>query len=437
METTRNSLPVGSNFSRRRPGTQSSRTGYRKTGGPAGLTPRPASIIGDVSEHEENPDHIGRAITKDFSGLKRRSQSLSALAITAKFLHAEPSRLSGELRCWRDSYETQNTSSVYSRHPDVQGQEWETEKNSEPPPMPVVEAFDFPHVSAMKITEAATLESRIRNLEQKTDNLERIVGGLNNGIRDLSDTPSVLLQAQNPNPSQRSGAAPSTSSSYVRGGDEPESGKPLSRHGSRSRGTSKSSTTSGDDSVFDTQPAVTSSSRPLSTSTIRATTNLPSTSQDTSRPLTMDHYTTLMALLDTERSARWALEDKVKLLSHQISVISKSAARVREANGLGSSSPSFGSVFDYDDEEDDHASNNRIRRRAKTGKTTQSRGPRTNAGEQKTMAALDDNDHDDGYSSTSYTTTHGDETDDEIDMVRKKTGRTLSLSQMTMKKPQP
>ena len=449
IESARNSLPVGSNFSRRHPGTQSFRTGHIKTGEPSGLTPRPASINGGATvhePHEENLNDIGRAVTKDFSRLKRRSQSLSALAIMAKTLQSEPRRLSGEIRYWRDSYETQNTSSIYSHHPDVEDQECAAEENNtilEPPPIPTVQRFDFPNVSSMgelsgmKITEAATLESRIRTLEQKTENLERAMGDFGNGIHNIGVTPSALLQPQGSNHFRYSGGSLPSSSPYGRGGDGPESGKPWAYHGSRGRDTSKSPSGSGDNSVFDTPPASISQSRPLSTATIRAATSLPLLSQDTSRPLTMDHYTTLIALVETERSARLALEDKVKLLSHQISVMAKSAEKAREATGLGSSPPSFSSVFDYDDDEDENSPRTRVQTRMRTGKSAQNRQMRTGAGDTRNVAALGDSDHDDSYSSTSYTTTHGDETDDDIGAGRKRTGRALSLSQMTMKKPQP
>lgn len=436
-ESARDSPQPRPNLSRRRPGSQSVHARPTKTDEPSGLTPRPSSVTGWVVEHGfpgwDDFDDIGRAITKDLSGLKRRSQSLSALATTSETLDGDPRRFSGEIRYWRDSYETQGKSSIATSHPGVEDQEDDHEKNEpieNPSAQAPVEPFKFPDVSdmselsGMKITDVANLQHRIRSLESKTESLERTVENLSNFVLELDPF-------RNPSVSSSKSKGPATNKG---GGEGPSSGNPRIHRGFQGQITGMSSSNSGDNGVLDTQPAMDAQTRPLSSVTIRGATSLPSLSNDTPRPLTMDQYTTLMALIDTERSSRVALEDKIKSLSHQINVMSKSAEKALGPKGYGFSKPSVGSAFDYDEEEDEDVTSTQSRRLEKRSSRSPWKGKeRMVSRKSRTAITPDDKGHDDDSSPTPYATTHSDETDTDVLLPGKKKGRTLSLSKMTSK----
>jgi hypothetical protein len=398
---------------------------------------------------EENPENIGRAITKDHAAFnKRRSRSLSALNDTAGNL--EHRRLSGEIRYWRDSYVSEIKSVASSFRTDVDGQPDDVAEHGiveESPPRLTVEPFPVPDVSSMsefsgmKITQAASMEQRIHDLEDKTKSLDKVVGDLVSVVFD-HERPSGSIQAWHPEESGRATYTPSDSRSRLTpamsGGDGCQTVKQRRRREFRERkrsgrhDRSASSSDSDDDYGLDAASVLPSHRRHVSTTTIRGTTSLPALSMEASRPLTMEHYTTLMALLDTERSARLALEAKVKTLSRQLSVMSKSA------RGLDSTRPPVvGSAFDYDDD-DEGLSSPGGPRQAKH--SISSGGPEARSGTgagQGAVAISGATGEDYGYATSAHDILDGDDADaDAAADRRKKADRTLSLSQMTMKKPQ-
>jgi len=397
---------------------------------------------------EENPENIGRAITKDHVGFKRRSRSLSALNDTAG--NKDHRRLSGEIRYWRDSYvsEIKSVASSFRTEADDQPDDVaEHDLVEESPPRLTVEPFPVPDVSSMsefsgmKITQAASMEQRIHDLEDKTKSLHKVVGDLVSVVFG-HEKPSGSVQAWHPEESGRASYPPSDARSRLTpdmpGGDGHQAAKQRRRREFRERnmsgrhGRSASSSDSDDDYGLDTSSVLPSHRRHLSTTTIRGTTSLPALSMEASRPLTMEHYTTLMALLDTERSARLALEAKVKTLSRQLSVMSKSA------HGLDSARPPVvGSAFDYDDDEEGLSSPGGPRR---AKHSISSGGPETRSatgtaeGATTVSGAKAD---DDGYATSTHDVLDGDDADaDSAADRRKKADRTLSLSQITMKRPQ-
>ena len=452
IESARNSLLVGANFSRRHPGTQSFRAHKTETGEPSGLTPRPASISGGLAGlalGEENPESIGRAITKDHAGFnKRRSRSLSALNDTAGNL--ENRRLSGEIRYWRDSYVSEIksvASSFRTEANDLPVDVAEYGPVEESPPRLTVEPFPVPDVSSMsefsgmKITQAASIEQRIHDLEDKTKDLDKVVGDLVSVVFD-HETASGSIQAWHPEELGRTSYTPSDYRARLTpamtGGDGHQAVKQRRRHEFRERKRSgrhdRSVSSSGSDDEYglDAASVLPSHRRHVSTTTIRGTTSLPALSMEASRPLTMEHYTTLMALLDTERSARLALEAKVKTLSRQLGVMSKLA------HGLDTPRPAVvGSAFDYDDDEEVLSSPGcpiRAKHSTSSGDPEVRSGTGVGDGAVANSGATGE---DDGYATSAHDMLDGDDADaDAAADRRKKADRTLSLSQMTMKKPQ-
>jgi hypothetical protein len=143
----------------------------------------------------------------------------------------------------------------------------------------------------------------------------------------------------------------------------------------------------------------------------------------------MDHYTTLLALIHTERSAREALETQVKTLGHQLSILSNSAVM----NGGYDPPPtakSFGdrSAFDHDDDDDNLASLAVITRSHSRHVDPEDSGIGTGHG--------DDSEYSDTFETPREEGGHsfgafGEDLDRE-DQAQTKAARTLSLSQLTM-----
>jgi hypothetical protein len=124
-----------------------------------------------------------------------------------------------------------------------------------------------------------------------------------------------------------------------------------------------------------------------------------------------------MALLETERSARQALEAQVKTMGYQISVMAKSLS-----NDFPASKPSISeqSAFDYDDEEEEDRGANNI-----MGETLVQQD-----------SGLASTSPDEDEISPTYVTPI-EEANDEGLVMRTKNDRTLSLSRITMSQPGP
>lgn len=425
IENARDSLRAESNFSRRRPGTQSLRRSNRKSDELFGLTPRPASISGKIIKttlHIDDPLDIGKAITYDDvdpKSLKRRSRSLTALAM-AENQHTVDRRRSGEIRYWRASYDPEYKSPMSSAHPEQDEEEHgidEEEVKDEIPKVPL-EPFTFSDagMAGMKITAAANLETRISRLEDRTEYLWGHFEEIERFLKDVR-AEQMSLGSLEPMDKFLKGKSPRTQIKQQGQGENIEGvsteaplhdsqGLVAETGSDKSRGKKRAELVPSAPAVSSLSPTPLSKPalRPDSTATIRGVSSLPSLSKDAPETLTIEHYTTLIALLDTERSARQALEAKVKTLDHQINIMRRST-HAPGVNGFGHSNLSFGeSAFDEDSEESEPE-----RRRTRSGPY-----------------------QDEDEYSASYATPHDpDTTDDEV-MGYKNSDRTLSLSQMTM-----
>lgn len=283
-----------------------SRPSFHRGEWSGGLAPRPASSRGVMEV--DDPDEIGRAITSDSGqGLHRRSRSESGLEDMAR---AVTRRRSVEIRYWRESYDPGFLSPWSSNaHDDVDrdadGQADSSAPASpaveQPPPQTPPEPFNFGSLTnqmiGMKITQAASIGSRIETLEARSQSLERAVGQLSRAVPGFDWPPTE--------PSQ--GVA----------------GKPRRRQS------------------VDTAMAPPPAARSLSNSTVRGLTMCGDAHVETRR--------TLMEQLDAERAARRALEAQVRKLADRLNALSATMyamaggpSKSRSQEGLAAPSPNLG-----------------------------------------------------------------------------------------------
>lgn len=315
-----------------------------------GLSPRPASTHGRdskfVSEAEADAA-VGIAVTSG-SHPNRRSRSLgelrggAPLSITAR-------RRSDEIRYWRESYDPGLLSPMSSNKADA-----EEPIQLDPPEMPQNEVpheqpqpFNFGpmgEMAGMKITQAASLETRVQRLEDRMLQMERAISQMHRG---MSREPVVFQDPPKKNPRRERSVStnrPRTENSEINLPTQPryrelQPPADLRPHGSQKRsssyGSSRPSTISTQNSYhpsFDsfTHPTLLTSDeqtpvnpaqtigRPLSTSTtIRA---MPSSSPTMSKDahLTGEHYTVLINMILAEQAARQNLEALVQNLQEQL-----------------------------------------------------------------------------------------------------------------------
>ncbi|KAI1482684.1 hypothetical protein F4774DRAFT_406860 [Daldinia eschscholtzii] len=383
-----------------------------------GLSPRPASTHGrgEHSTAEDDPDGIGRAITSDSLTHRRRSRSLSQLQDIAVG-HLQVRKRSDEIRYWRESFNaairSPNASTINNEDTGAVEVDAETPADSpeqqfspKTPPQP----FNFGPMTGMKITQAAGLEDRIAALEIRNQKLEKLVSqlfqvvpGVNNYMPATPDQPrprgsigaSATYTPKRPMTTE-------TSEYIISSGDIEESSRhTLSRHSNDSFGDGNTFIGSlPPSSVPPRRP------RPTSNSTVRGATSLPTLLGENVGPFTTDHYVTLKALLDTERDARQALEARVTQLSHRLNLIARTPNKLE----TGSTTYSTVSAFDHDD--DDEPLTAGIDTESEAYKTPREEEPAHSFG------------------------AFGEELrEDEQDGSRKKAARTLSLSQLTLKRP--
>ncbi|KAG5925733.1 hypothetical protein E4U42_004021 [Claviceps africana] len=379
----------------------------------AGLSPRPASSQDRIfrADVDEDPREIGRAISCDPQGLKRRSRSLTFMSnfdivSTPSPPRAIIRRRSAEIRYWRDGHaaplmspnrtlahdeflylptqgpETQDVGLESHLEPEQEtlpeprpqpqsqpgpGPERQRQFPLEPEPLPKSTPLrSSPRIEERVVTppqpvmmhpegedeeggreacqnkgptrsidfdgwiETTSLESRVSNLETRMSRLEGIVIQLGNSL-------SVLRQ---PTKESRLEMA------FV--GDHSHS---ISRLSTCHSNTSK--TTFGD--VGEVTPRTTVVS-PTALSCQQQRYTVDESTSHSGGHVTLEHYTNLLALLETERSAREALEAQVSSLGTRLHLLSKS---VTYTSTDQSDSPSLNrslgeiSVFDHE-EEDDH-----------------------------------------------------------------------------------
>ncbi|KAJ4268413.1 hypothetical protein NW762_002476 [Fusarium torreyae] len=405
----------------------------------AGLSPRPASSHGRESRQdqtEDNSNEIGRAITSDLPGMRRRSRSLSGLP-EAEEGHGHARRRSDEIKYWRESYDPTFMSPV-SSHDAPEGEgiasadveeaqhvEEEHSQQSQAEPFNFGSFADMKQVGGMKITHAANLETRINNLESRVYRLEQVLD------RMCDTAPNWRPRAEPPDrpapPIQVEEHSRAASSGYqvdrIKRVYERDSNRPGGYQRASQRG---SVFLDPHSSAFLTEGNM---DRPTSTATIRGATSLPNILKVTPEPFTSEHYTTLLALIHTERSAREALETQVKTLGHQMSILSNSVTM----NGGYDPPPtakSFGdrSAFDHDDDEDNLAALAIVTRSQSRLIDPEDSGIGTHHGDESEYSDTFETPREEGGHSFGA---FGEDLDKE-DQAQSKAARTLSLSQLTM-----
>ncbi|KAI0013368.1 hypothetical protein F4779DRAFT_640739 [Xylariaceae sp. FL0662B] len=423
ITSARNSLQVDPALYRKR-AMSSSRilsTRYKDFDGQViGLSPRPASTHEQHDSSQalggEDPDDIGRAITSDILTYRRKSRSLSQLNDLTGNQTLSRKR-SDEIRYWRESYTPGILSPGSSAAPgedasapggDRDGDEPPTDPPTQPLPQTPPRPFNFGPMTGMKITEAASLEDRLKALEVRNQKLEKVVSQLFQVIPGVNNYVDVSERAPRPaprtsfiTPTVTSDAAAEASSIYQTASHNTENSSisSLSRQSNESFG-------DGRTFIGSIPPSTRPAARPLSNSTVRGATSLPTLLREDPVTLTAEHYTTLKALLDTERDARQVLEDRVTKLTHRLNLSFQTPQRLDTATTY-----STVSAFDHDDDDDE---------------------PRTTEADSESDAYKTPREEHPSHGFGAF----GEELrEEEGDGSRKKAARTLSLSQMTLKRP--
>ncbi|KAH7329281.1 hypothetical protein B0I35DRAFT_41266 [Stachybotrys elegans] len=442
IESARNSVSVDYSFTNRR-----SRAGYHTHARRAtdsdwtGLSPRPLSsharVVGIGIAHSPNisdPENIGRAITCDTANKRRRSRSLSGLPDLEED-HGDVRRRSDEIRYWRESYDPNlgrpmSTLIAEGEATNAYPAEDLNTVDEQPPTTPLkpFSFGDIKELAGMKITQAASMDTRISSLESRMRRMERVVTQLCNAV------PNFQPHGDNDRaPTSMPLKGQAHLSVFASGGlDHKGWTRPSTQQSDMSKMSfGDAPTFVGSIPTSNPAPAFALSQRPISTATIRAAASLPSFPKESNGNFTVDQYATLTALLETERASRQALEAQVKSLGHQIAIMAKNARKGDPQDSNDDFSPtgrSFGqrSVFDQDDDDYQH------KFRTLKGE----RVPLEDSG-----IATGDADEDD-YSEA-FITPHehahtngvfGQDHNEEDDTMKRKTARTMSLSQMTLKK---
>ncbi|KAK3341557.1 hypothetical protein B0T25DRAFT_466391 [Lasiosphaeria hispida] len=421
----------------------------------AGLSPRPASTHGRGSRliapgEFEDPNEIGRAITSDSgNGARRRSRSLSGLQ---DLVGAQTGgrRRSDEIRFWRESYNPGLMSPLSSNPPEDDT----AMLDASAPPSPAVERrpktppqpFNFGNITndmvGMKITQAASIDIRIGTVESRTNKLERVVDQLCHAVPGFK---APLNLKEPPRPPSSHHSAESDSQSQISFGEAPTFIGSL--HPPSSSATQSQSLTATAPSVLDPLPS------PISNSTMRGTTSLPAVGRDVSS--SDDPYAALLAQLEEERAARQALEAQVKKLSERLSALSttmfamirgpsESRSQERLTPSAGGNSPLLQppktlfvppsaqipkplSGFETDDEDEEEP---------EVAKTAPRKSEAVDDEDltEAFQTPLEDLQPPHNYGAFGEELRPDDEEEDDDDPKRKKAARTLSLSQLTLKK---
>ncbi|RYP65946.1 hypothetical protein DL769_006173 [Monosporascus sp. CRB-8-3] len=418
IESARNSVQFEFGTLRRR-ATASSRIlspGINDSSGEMiGLTPRPASTHarGSHLPDDNAPEDIGRAITSDSLTHRRKSRSLSQLHELADH-QTDIRRRSAEIRYWQESYdrdhptESPPQSSRGSQHDFDEASkvdnDSQVESPVEPPAMAFTQPVEFGPTIGLKITEAASAEDRIAALEAQNQKLESLVSQLFEvmpGVNTYTANPLSGKKAPSLTAASSAAAHPSL---YRTASDDLQ---PSSRQSDESFG-------DGNTFIGSIQPPMIPAQRPTSTATLRCAVreaaSLPTLHREVGGgAFSADHYTMLKVLIDTEIAARQALEAQVKKLTHRVNRMSRTS-RGPEL-GMGPTTDTF-STFEHDDDEGDLPT---------PAYDTYSESEAYKTPEER--AAID-----------FEAVQNGDLHDEEDDISRKRTPRTLSLGQMTLGK---
>ncbi|KAL2072565.1 hypothetical protein VTL71DRAFT_11908 [Oculimacula yallundae] len=307
-----------------------------------GLSPRPASSHARGSKavsDAEASEAIGTAVTSS-AHPNRRSRSVGELQAAMR-AHIGTRRRSDEIRYWRESYDPGLMSPMSSNKAETEDPlpiEPEIPRDDE---LPQPEPFNFGpmgEMAGMKITQAASLETRVQQLESRLHKMEREVSrNRNNEALRLQDPPKRNSARYRSNSGSRSTARNSEASlsrqpryrdAQARGdfqGGRQESQKRSPSYSSRRPSTT--STNTAQPQPFDTFTSEQSLSaettqtaiRPLSTSTtIRGAS---STSPTTDGALNMEHYKALTEMVQAETIARRKLEAVIHSLQRQLQTV--------------------------------------------------------------------------------------------------------------------
>ncbi|EPE27710.1 hypothetical protein GLAREA_04501 [Glarea lozoyensis ATCC 20868] len=334
-----------------------------------GLSPRPASSHARGSKSVsagEADTGIGMAVTSG-SHPNRRSRSVGELrAITSP---AIARRRSDEIRYWRESYDPGVISPLSSNRaedPILSDDGEDPHVEPEEPPQP----FNFGpmgEMAGMKITQAASLESRVLQLENRVQRMEKAV------IKLHRYQSAEALQLQDP--PRRSNKYNSVSYGHrpATGTSEASLPKHETRHrtldtgsyGSQFRsssyGSSRPRTVDTDTQqlpsletfpLSNNENSTSQTVRPLSTSTtIRG---IPSSSPTISKDgsFTAEHLTYLTNLIVNEQTARHQLEAIVQTLSSQLQSLKVTSSGNDRLN-LNTQGKARFEHFEQDDSEDE------------------------------------------------------------------------------------
>lgn len=317
-----------------------------------GLSPRPASSHARGSRVISDPEAeaaagIGMAVTSG-SHPKRRSRSLGEMREAAA-ARSVARRRSDEIRYWRESYDPgilspMSSNKAEAEEPIVLDEPGEN-RNEEPQEQP--QPFNFGllgEMAGMKITQAASLDTRVRQLEERMLEIERALYRSQNHTsadplnqdrsssvpRPTTDSSEMSLpkhqrhrEAQPHQQTQESRPQGSQIRSSSYGSSRPSTvSTHISYHPS-------SDTFSPTPTIPSSEPPLSSSqniARPLSTSTtIRG---VPSSSPTLPKDghFTAEHYTALTNMILAEQAARQQLEAVVHGLQQQLHALRSPAS---------------------------------------------------------------------------------------------------------------
>jgi hypothetical protein len=295
-------------------------------------------------------------------------------------VHPVARRRSDEIRYWRESYDPGILSPMSSQKAEAEEavliDEPEDSREKEPQEQP--QPFNFGtlgEMAGMKITHAASLDNRVRALEERMLKMERVLFSRQN--RNSADQlPNRSSSAPRPNSDNSQVLLPKHQRHREQPRQQGQESRPQgSQKCSSSYGSSRPSTVSthiSHHSSFDTysHPTIPSSDPPLSSS------------QSTTRPLststtirgapscsptlpkegnfTAEHYTTLANMILVEQAARQQLEAVVHSLQQQLHALRCTASRPARGSNrpahlqrAGAAAGGEFSSFEQDDSSDD------------------------------------------------------------------------------------
>ncbi|XWW97153.1 hypothetical protein V2A60_005134 [Cordyceps javanica] len=380
IRSARNSLAVDQTLPKKRDGEGAIPyplgARYIGDGKLAGLCPRPASVndrdLRGSTILSDDSTEIGRAITSDAGGLKRRSRSMSAMP----FFEAsqdEQRRRSQELRELRDSccYGQDPLSPLSSEFPEDDALATFDLDLPKPPrpaaPEPAELTTPDPYMFGNLISDGEAA-----NRQQVGEiTLSSRVNGIENRLHVLEDSVSLLRYKANPYPNvgwkpsdvtlpSELGGQPSFSYPNTRQphhslsmGMAPTSTRPSTGHSEAVLTESTSQSGGGmnsDARAASLQPSLLESIRPISEQTIRARNSQSFLPPRQASSYGEEQFAAILGLLETERSARIVLEAQVQQLTRQLNMLLGKNTR-RSSHRTSAVLPPAVSVFEYDADE--------------------------------------------------------------------------------------